>query len=148
MHSDFKDLLSTFNDHGVEYLVVGAHALAAHGLIRATKDLDVFVRPHPENARRVFQALTAFGAPLAGLSPADFEQPGMILQIGVPPVRVDILTAIDAVAFEDAFAGRIEANFGGVRVGVLSRRDLIANKRSAGRKQDLADVEWLEQNRP
>lgn len=72
----------------------------------------------------------------------------MILQIGVPPVRVDILTAIDAVAFEDAFAGRIEANLGGVRVGVLSRRDLIANKRNAGRKQDLADVEWLEQNRP
>lgn len=148
MHSDFKDLLSTFNDHGVEYLVVGGHALAAHGLIRATKDLDVFVRPHPDNAPRVFRALAAFGAPLADLTVADLEQPGLIFQIGLPPVRVDVLTAIDAVRFDEAYAARVEAELGGVSVPVISRRHLIANKKSAGRKQDLADVEWLERNSP
>ncbi|MCR9244951.1 MAG: nucleotidyltransferase [bacterium] len=146
MHSDFNDLLSTFNGHGVDYLVVGAHALAAHGLIRATKDLDVFVRPDDDNAPRVLRALAAFGAPLQDLSEQDLQTPGLIFQIGVPPVRIDVITAIDGVEFEDAWQSHVTAKFGDVEVPVLSRQHLITNKTKAGRKQDLADVEWLEKN--
>ena len=144
MNRDFKDLLSTFNANGVEYLVVGAHALAAHGHVRATKDLDVWVRPSAENAPRVLRALKDFGAPLFELSEADLLQPGLIFQIGVPPVRIDVITAIDGVQFADAWKGRVNAQFAGVDAAVLSVDHLIANKRAAGRLQDLADVERLE----
>jgi hypothetical protein len=146
VHSDFSDLLSTFNAHGVEYLVVGAHALAAHGLIRATKDLDVLVRPSPANAPRVLAALTAFGAPLQDLTEQDLCTPGLIFQIGVPPVRIGVITVIDGVEFEDAWRSRVTVSLAGVEVPVLSRHHLIVNKSTAGRKQDLADVEWLERN--
>ena len=145
MHADFSDLLSTFNAFGVEYLVVGAHALAAHGRIRATKDLDVWVRPSAANAARVMRALAAFGAPLQDLSAADLAAPGLIFQIGVPPIRIDVITAIDGVEFEPAWNARSAASLGGVPVAVLSRQHLIVNKKTVGRLQDLADVEWLEQ---
>jgi hypothetical protein len=148
MSPDFKDLLSAFNAHGVEYLIVGAHALAAHGHVRATKDLDVWVRPSEENAARVLRALGAFGAPLQDLSVADLAHPGLIFQIGVPPVRIDVLTAIDGVEFAPAWLERMEARFAGLAVPVLSRRDLIRNKRACGRLQDMADVERLEGGPP
>jgi len=144
VHSDFSDLLSAFNAFGVEYLVVGAHALAAHGRIRATKDMDVFVRPSVANAERVLQALADFGAPLHDLSVADLAVPGLIFQIGVPPIRIDVITVIDGVSFDEAWSDRATASLGGVAVAVLSRHHLIQNKKIAGRKQDLADVEWLE----
>lgn len=144
MFPDFKDLLSTFNAHGVEYLVVGGHALAAHGHVRATKDLDVWVRPTPENARRAVLALRAFGAPLHGLMEADLSLPGLIFQIGVPPLRIDIITAIDGVDFDAAWPNRVATKFAGEPGHILSIRDLITNKRAAGRLQDLADVEQLE----
>src|SRR5262245_38388087 len=144
MNRDFKDLLSAFSAQGVEYLVVGAHALAAHGHVRATKDLDIWIRPSAENAARVLSALIAFGAPLQDLSIEDLSHPGLIFQIGVSPVRIDILTAIDGVEFAPAWRERFEARFGGLAVPVISRRDLIRNKRASGRLQDLADVERLE----
>ena len=147
MSSEFKDLLSIFNAHGVEYLVVGAHALAAHGRIRATGDLDIWVRADPANARRVMQALAAFGAPLQDLREADLAQPGIVFQIGVAPLRIDILTEIDGVQFEDAWRQRLSSVFAGEPVSVLSVAHLIENKRAAGRAQDLADLEWLEKNR-
>lgn len=147
MSSEFKDLLSIFNAHGVEYLVVGAHALAAHGRIRATGDLDVWVRADQANARRVMQALAAFGAPLQDLREADLAQPGIVFQIGVPPLRIDILTEIDGVQFEDAWRKRLSSVFAGEPVSVLSVAHLIENKRAAGRAQDLADLDWLEKNR-
>jgi hypothetical protein len=143
---DFKDLLSAFNAHRVEYLVVGAHALAAHGHVRATGDLDVWVRPESANARRVLEALQAFGAPLADLTAEDLMRPGTVFQIGVAPIRIDVLTAIDGVTFEDAWAERLVARFVDLPVPVLSARHLIRNKRTVGRAQDLADVEWLEKN--
>lgn len=146
MNPDFSDLLSTFNAHGVEYLVVGAHALAAHGHVRATKDMDVWVRPSPENALRVLRGLVAFGAPLQDLTEADLAAPGLIFQIGVPPVRIDVITSIDGVDFSAAWPDRLAANLGGVPVPVLSRHHLRANKKAAGRLQALADVEWLEKN--
>jgi hypothetical protein len=147
LSSEFKDLLSIFNAHGVEYLVVGAHALAAHGRIRATGDLDIWVRADPANARRVMQALAAFGAPLQDLREADLAQPGIVFQIGVAPLRIDILTEIDGVQFEDAWRQRLSSVFAGEPVSVLSVAHLIENKRAAGRAQDLADLDWLEKNR-
>jgi hypothetical protein len=144
MNRDFRDLLSAFNDQGVEYLVVGAHALAAHGHVRATKDLEVWVRPDPSNAPRVLRALKAFGAPLHGLTEVDFTESGLIFQIGVPPVRIDVITEIDGVEFDEAWPERVKAHLGELEVPVLSREHLIQNKRAAGRLQDLADLERLE----
>jgi hypothetical protein len=146
MSSDFRDLLAEFNAHAVEFLVVGAHALAAHGLVRATKDLDVWVRPDPANAERVIAALAAFGAPLHDLTIDDLARPGLIFQIGVEPLRVDVITAIDGVEFEEAWLDRLGVRFEDQPVSVLSRRHLIANKRAAGRDQDLVDARWLERN--
>ena len=144
MNPDFSDLLAAFNAHDVEYIVVDAHALAAHGHVRATKDMDVWVRPSRENAPRVLRALASFGAPLQDLSEQDLAGPGLIFQIGVPPVRIDIITSIDGVDFAAAWPDRVEANLGGISVPVLSRQHLIVNKKATGRLQDLADVEWLE----
>lgn len=144
MSPDFKDLLSEFNAHGVEYLVVGAHALAAYGRVRATGDLDVWVRPEPGNAKRVLSALAAYGAPLRDLSLDDLSTPGIVFQIGVAPLRIDVLTRIDAVEFSEAWASRLTVKFAGESVSVLSVQHLIRNKRAAGRPQDLADVDWLD----
>ena len=144
MSPDFKELLLVFNAHHAKYLVVGAHALAAHGHVRATKDLDVWVPPQQENAVRVLEALSDFGAPLSGLTSEDLSKPGTIFQIGLPPLRIDIITSIDGVEFAEAWRDRVELTFGGVPAFVISRQHLIANKRAAGRLQDLADVEKLE----
>ena len=144
MSPDFRDLLSAFNAHGVEYLVVGAYALAAHGRVRATGDLDVWVKPEARNAKRVMEALRTFGAPLLDLKQDDLTRPGTVFQIGIAPLRIDVLTGIDGVAFEEAWAGRITAKFADQTVPVLSAKHLITNKRAVGRTQDIADVEWLE----
>ena len=148
MSPDFRDLLAEFNAAGAEFLVVGAHALAAHGLVRATKDLDVWVRPTSANAERVIAALAAFGAPLHDLTADDLARPGLIFQIGVEPIRIDVITAIDGVEFDDAWPDRLEARFADQTVAVLSRKHLIVNKRAAGRDQDLVDVKWLERTKP
>ncbi len=144
MSRDFRDLFAAFNAEGVEYLLVGAHALAVHGHVRATKDLDVWVRPSGDNAARVLRALTAFGAPLADLTQDDLATPGLIYQMGVPPLRIDVVTSIEGVGFDVAWATRFQTRFLDEPVWVLSRGHLIQNKRAAGRTQDLADVEWLE----
>lgn len=146
MSPDFRDLLSAFNARRVDYLVVGAHALAAHGHVRATGDLDVWVRPDPANAARAIEALRDFGAPLQDLSEADLTRPGTVFQIGVAPIRIDVLTSIDGVAFDDAWADRLTASFVDLPVPVLSAKHLIRNKRAVGRPQDLADVDWLEKH--
>ncbi len=143
MNPDFKDLLAEFNAHGVEYMVVGAHALAAHGHVRATKDLDVFIRPSADNAFKVVEALTSFGAPLHDLTAEDLSKEGTVFQIGVPPVRIDVINEIDGVTFSEAWPNRLRTQFAGVSVAVLSREDLIRNKRASGRTQDLADLEIL-----
>lgn len=112
MSPDFKELLLAFNAHNAEYLVVGAHALAAYGHVRATKDLDVWVPPRQDNAARVLEALADFGAPLTDLTIDDLSKPGTIFQIGVPPLRIDIITKIDGVEFADAWRDRVEITFG------------------------------------
>ena len=143
MNSDFSELLLAFNEHHVEYLLVGAHALAVYGHVRATKDLDVWVRPDSENAQRVLLALTAFGVPLGDLSRDDLSKPGTIFQIGIPPLRIDVITAIDGVDFAEAWPDRFQTRFGDVPIFVISRHHLLANKKNAARLQ-VADVEYLE----
>ncbi len=143
MERDFVEMLSALNAAGAEYLVVGAHALAAHGVPRATGDLDVWVRGTPENASRVLVALREFGAPLFSLTADDLSCPETVFQIGVVPVRIDLLTSISGVGFEEAWAGRISAFVDGVTFGVLGREELLRNKRATGRPKDLLDVESL-----
>jgi hypothetical protein len=142
-----RDLLAEFNVLGVEYLIVGAHALAAHGHVRATRDLDVWVRPHVENAKKVLKALKEFGTALHDLTEADLTRQGTVFQIGLPPLRIDIITAIDAVSFDEAWSARLLTKFADLPTAVLSREHLIRNKRATGRTQDLADLEWLETNK-
>lgn len=144
MNLDFKELLLILNAHAVDYLIVGAHAMAAYGYVRATKDLDVWVRPDPQNAEKVLTSLSAFGAPLGDLTLEDLTRAGTVFQIGMPPLRVDLITAIDGVNFAEAWPDRFSTGFGGVPVFVISRHHLITNKKAAARLQDLADVERLE----
>jgi hypothetical protein len=140
----FSELLLAFNANGVEYLVVGAHALAAYGHVRATKDLDVWIRANEKNARKVLQAISEFGAPSGDLTADDLSNPGTVFQIGIPPLRIDIITEIDGVEFAVAWPDRFRTKFGGVPAFVISRQHLIDNKKAAARLQDLADVEQLE----
>ena len=144
MNRDFNELLRAFNDHKVDYLVVGAHALAAHGHVRATKDLDVWIRPEIENAHRTVQALRSYGAPLQDLTEKDLATPGTEFQIGIPPLGIDILTRIDGVEFAAAWPDRLQANFGNELASVISLKHLIANKKASGRPQDLVDVQRIE----
>src|ERR1043166_4268013 len=143
MNQDFRDLLAELNARQVEFLLVGAHALAAHGHVRATQDLDVWVRPSSENAKRTIQALEAFGAPLHDLTEKDLSTPGIVFQIGVEPIRIDVLTAIDGVEFDEAWPDRLMSKFADQPISVLSKEHLIKNKLAAARTQDLADVEAL-----
>jgi hypothetical protein len=143
VQQDFRDLLGLFNKHKVDYIIVGAYALGLHGAPRYTGDLDVFVRPDPSNARSIMQALHAFGFGFAGLTAADFEKEGKIVQLGFPPVRVDIITSITGVSWEQAWSGRVKGQFGDLTVHYIGRDDFIANKRALGRKKDIADLEAI-----
>lgn len=136
-------MLAALSAAGAEFLVVGAHALAAHGLPRATGDLDLWVRPTPENAGRVWQALEEFGAPLHELRVQDLTSPDLVFQIGIVPQRIDLLTSITGVTFDEAWTSRSVVEIEGVEVPVLGRVALIRNKRSVGRARDLADLEEL-----
>jgi hypothetical protein len=138
-------MLSELTAAGVEYIVVGAFAVAAHGNPRATGDIDIWVRPTRENAARVLQALRAFGAPLFGLSIDDLVDEQTVFQIGVAPVRIDILVGIDGVTFDDAWSRRVSAMLGSSQAPVLSLVDLAVNKRAAGRPKDVVDLAWIEQ---
>jgi len=143
LNKDYREMLKCLSDEGVKYLVVGAYALAVHGFPRATKDIDFFVWANRENAARLLRALQRFGAPLRNVSAADFAAEGTVYQIGGGPRRIDIVTRIDGVRFEDAYPRRLTVRMDDLEVPVISRDDLIANKRATGRAQDLADVERL-----
>ncbi len=140
---DWKELLEHFNDHRVEYMVVGAHALAHHGAPRMTGDLDLLVRPTAENAHRIIDALTAFGFGSHAIAVDDLALPERVVQLGFPPARIDLITTLSGVTWEEAEAGCGAALFGGVPARFLGRAELISNKRTCGRAQDLADIERL-----
>jgi hypothetical protein len=137
-------MLSAFIAEDVEFLVVGAYALAAHGFPRATGDLDCWIRRSPANAARVMRALAAFGAPIDQITDADLSAPDLVVQLGVEPGRIDLLTSIDGVDFDDAWPGRLVATIDGLRLPLIGLDDLVRTKRAAGRDQDLADVARIE----
>ena len=144
LNPDFRDMLSALSEAAAEYLVVGAYALAAHGLPRATGDLDLWIRPTKENAHRVWDALVSFGAPTSKLTVDDFATPDVVYQIGVAPRRIDILTSVSGVAFDLAWQQRISVELDGLTVPVIGRDDLLANKRASGRPKDLVDADTLD----
>ena len=143
LNDDYKDMLLALSERKVKFLLVGAYAMAAHGYPRSTMDIDLWVMPDSENAVLVLQALEDFGAPVGDLSPEDLQNDGMIFQIGVAPRRIDILTSVDGLRFDDSFANSNIIEIEGIPVHVLSVSDLVKNKRSTGRLKDLADVESL-----
>jgi hypothetical protein len=143
VQQDYRDLLELFNAHEVQYVIVGAYALAFHGAPRFTSDIDLLVRPVAENARRILTAPSDFGFGSVGLTVADFVHPNRVVQLGVPPVRVDLVMSISAVSWWVADAGKVPGIYSDVPVHFLGREQYIANKRAVGRHMDLADLEAL-----
>jgi len=132
-----------FNTHHVEYLIVGGYALAFHGAPRFTGDLDIFVKPDAVNAQRILTALVAFGFASVGLTSSDFEHSDQVVQLGVPPVRIDLITSITGISWDEAWAGRVTGRYGDIPVHYIGRAQFVANKRATGRTKDVADLEVL-----
>ena len=143
VQSDFRDLLALFNAQEVDYMIVGGYALAFHGAPRFTGDLDILIKPDSENALRIIKVLEEFGFKSVGLTVEDFQSPDNVIQLGFPPVRIDIITSLSGVSLEEAFSGRIKDKYGGIPVYYIGREQLITNKRATGRKRDIADLEAL-----
>lgn len=142
MHPDFRDILLALNAQNAKYLIVGGYAVGVHSEPRATKDLDLWIKTDSENSELVYKALIAYGAPLAGVTPADFNERAKTgFQIGVAPVRIDILHHIDGVTFDEAWERRVNDFLDGIPVYVISREDFITNKLESGRPRDLLDIE-------
>jgi len=147
LYKDLREFIELLNSRGVEYLVVGAHCLAFHGVARATGDLDFFVRVSRENAQRLAEVINAFGFASTGLSTKDFLDPDQVIQLGVAPYRIDILTGINSVNFDEAWASRVEGQLDGLRVNYLNKDLFIKNKLAVGRSQDIADAQRLREIR-
>lgn len=145
MNRDFVEMLSALSAEGVDFIVVGAHALAAHGAPRATGDLDIWVRPSRDNAERTIRALAAFGAPLADLVADDLTSTDTVFQMGLPPSRIDILASITGVSFDEAWSRRVVVTVADLAVPVLSKEDFITNKRLVNRPKDRADLALLDE---
>jgi predicted nucleotidyltransferase len=145
VNSDFSDLLNLFNANNVKYLIIGGYAVIQYAEPRYTKDLDIWISVDNPNAASVYKALKEFGAPLTGLTEADFAEEGYFYQMGRPPMRVDILMGIPGIDFANAWKQRVEVDFDGLIVKFISREDLIAVKKASGRPQDLIDANLLSQ---
>jgi hypothetical protein len=145
VNEDFHDLLAALIAADARFLVVGAHAMAVHGVPRATGDLDLWIDREPRNADRVWRALTRFGAPLdaLGITRSDLERPHVVIQLGLPPRRIDLLTDVSGLSFDEAWRDRIAVRIEGVPIPFLGRSALIRNKRATARLKDLADLEAL-----
>ncbi len=141
---DFLDMIASLEEASCRYLIVGAFAMAFYGYVRATGDIDFFVSADTDNSVRVFSALKAFGAPLGDVVAGDFEKEGTVFQIGVPPLRIDIITKIDGVSFDEAYDKRKYIRISGHDVPFISLDHLIRNKKSSGREKDIVDVKELE----
>jgi hypothetical protein len=140
---DFKELPALLNEHKVEYVIVGGYALAFHGAPRYTGDMDILVKSDERNAKRILAALNDFGFGNLQITTGDFEKPDMVVQLGVTPVRVDILTSLTGVSWEQIYSNKIEGKYGDVQVNYIGRKQFIVNKRATARKRDLADLEAL-----
>lgn len=147
LNSDLKELLALFSSNHVEYLVVGGHAVAFHGYPRFTDDLDCYVRPSTENGTRIVEALRQFGFESLGIEAKDFEATDRMIQLGRAPNRVDLLTRLYAVAFDDAWSSRVAGTIDGVPVWFIDRDSLLRNKRATSRPQDIADADFIERLR-
>jgi len=147
VNQNFVEMLSALFDAGADYLIVGAHALAAHHQPRATKDLDIWVRASRENAPRVRRAIEIFGMPVDNISVDDLASPGLVLQFGFPPQRIDVMTSVSGVTFDEAWPSRIFVDVEGKQHPVIGKDELIRNKRAAGRAQDLVDIQALKKKR-
>jgi hypothetical protein len=145
VNSDFSDLLRLFNDNNVKYLVIGGYAVIQYAEPRYTKDLDLWISTDVANAKAVFRALKEFGAPLADLTEDDFAEEGYFYQMGVPPVRVDVLMGIPGLSFAEAWQRRVNVDFGDLSVSFIGKQDLITVKLASGRPQDLLDAKQLQQ---
>ena len=143
VQQDFRDLFALFNARKVEYVVVGAYALAFHGSPRFTGDMDILVRPGVRNARRIVAALAEFGFASLGLTVEDFKKTGRVVQLGVAPVRIDLVTSLTGVSWKEAAAGSRPGKYGDLRVRYLGKKEFIRNKRAMGRSKDLADIEAI-----
>ena len=143
LNQDYKEMLSLLLDNKVEFLLVGAYALAAHGFPRATADIDIFVKPNSENASALYKTLEKFGAPLENISRDDFAHPGIILQIGVAPRRIDIITKIDGLTYDEASKGKEIIEIESLLIPVISKQNLIINKLASGREKDKIDARNL-----
>jgi hypothetical protein len=142
-NNDFKEFIELLEKHQVKYLVVGGYAVGFHGYPRFTGDLDIWLLPDTNNAKKIILAIKDFGFQFSNLTEIDFEVPGNVIQIGNPPLRIDLLTEIDGVHFEEAFEQRIEAVIHNLKINFISYSDLIKNKRATGRFKDLGDIENL-----
>ena len=145
--SDYRDLLSIFNAEGVRYLIVGGYAVMIHTEPRYARDLDLWVDQSGANAQTLFKALAQFGAPLKGLQPADFTEPDVFYQIGMEPVRIDVMTSVAGLEFEPAWERRVVVDFDGEPAGVLSRDDSLLSKKAAGRPRDRQHIRRLQKPR-
>jgi hypothetical protein len=145
IYQDFKELLELLNEKNVEYLIVGGYALAFHGAPRFTGDIDIFIKPTKKNAQRILMALEEFGFASLKYDIEDFTKKDRIIQLGVPPARIDIITSISGVSWDKAYSGRVKGDYGDVSVYYIGREQLIKNKRAVGRSKDIADIEALEE---
>jgi len=146
LNADLREFIELLNSRGVEYVIVGAHSLAFHARPRYTGDLDILVRPSPENAAKLVSLLHDFGFGEADFAEADFTAPEQMIQLGRPPNRIDLLTSISGVPIDEAFRTKISTEMEGLSVFLLSKELLIRNKRAVGRSQDISDLEALEES--
>ncbi|MCK4520092.1 MAG: hypothetical protein KAT96_02905 [Candidatus Omnitrophica bacterium] len=140
---DFKELLELFNRHKVEYVIVGAYALAFHGCPRYTGDLDLLVKPDPDNAKKIIEAIKKFGFESLNLTIEDFSFPEKVVQLGIPPIRIDLITSLTALTWEQIESHKVKGEYGNIPVYFIGKTELVINKKSLGRHKDLADIESI-----
>ena len=143
VQEDFREFLALLNVHEVEFMIVGGYALAFHGAPRFTGDIDIFVKPGQQNAKQIIKALVEFGFSSLDLTIDDFKYPDKVIQLGLPPVRIDIITSISGVSWEEADATKVPGLYGDISISFIGKKQFITNKRAIGRKKDLADIEAL-----
>ncbi len=142
---DFKEFIKLLNEHECRYLIVGGYALSFHSKPKFTKDIDFWIDPQPDNAKKIIKVLSDFGFSQLDITIDDLTDPNKVIQLGKEPLRIDLLTSIDGLTFEMAYENRVIGNYFDIKANIISQEDLILNKKSSGRKKDLFDLSWIEQ---